>query len=314
MKKIIRIQQRPTAPFNLTWVINNICPNSCSYCPAQLHNGQNHNYDWDNARRFFNDLFKRYPKIHCSVAGGEPSVSPFLEELVQIFKDNNSTIGITSNAAKPVSYWERISKNLNYISFSWHAEFVDKNFREKVMTAGMNTPTTVRVMMNTKLWDQSIAEYESWKDNKYVFVEPVRILNWNSGTVDPSAYTYSEKQNLWFEQNPVKQKIIHHLNDHIWPDVSADIHFEDGTVDTLPNIVSLINNGQTNFNGYQCEIGLKELFIDWRGKIYLGNCLINGSIGTINDPENIRWPTGPVLCNKNICHCSSDVVINKWIA
>jgi hypothetical protein len=89
---------------------------------------------------------------------------------------------------------------------------------------------------------------------------------------------------------------------------------DDGTVETLnPNVVGYINSGMTNFNGYKCEVGLKEMFIDWRGKVYLGNCLINGAIGSINDPENIKWPTGPTVCNKNLCHCASDVVINKWI-
>jgi organic radical activating enzyme len=313
MKKIIRVQQRPSAPFNLTWIINNICPNKCSYCPPGLHNGANHHYDWNNARNFFKELFIRYPKIHCSVAGGEPSVSPFLEELVQTFKDNNSTIGITSNAAKPASYWSRISPNLNYIAFSWHAEFIDDNFREKVMAAAMNTAVTVRIMMNTQHWERSVEEYLSWKDNPYVFVEPVRALNWNSGSVNPSAYTYNAEQERWFESNRIEQKIIHHLPNLEFPDMSADIILDDGTVDSNPNVVTLINNGQTNFNGYSCEAGLRGMFIDWRGKIYLGNCQIGGAIGTINEPEKIRWPTGPVTCDKNLCHCASDVVLNKWI-
>jgi organic radical activating enzyme len=313
MKKVIRVVQADTAPFNLTWIINNICTNQCSYCPPALHNGTNHNYDWENARRFFKELFVRYPKIHCSVAGGEPSLSPFLRELVGIFKENNSTIGITSNAAKPASYWAEISEYLNYISFSWHAEFIDKNFREKVMAAAMNTAVTVRIMMNTQHWERSVEEYESWKDNEFVFLEPVRALNWNSSAVDPKSYTYTPEQEAWFENNRIPQKHVYHLPNHNFVDLEAKFYFDDGTVDPKPNIVTLINNGQTNFNGYQCEAGLKEMFIDWRGKIYLANCQIGGAIGTINEPEKVRWPTAPVLCNKNLCHCSSDVVINKWI-
>jgi organic radical activating enzyme len=313
MKKVIKVVQADTAPFNLTWVINNICTNQCSYCPPALHNGANHHYEWDNARRFFKELFTRYPRIHCSVAGGEPSLSPFLEELVSIFNENNSTIGITSNAAKPVSYWQRMGPDLNYICFSWHAEFIDKNFREKVMSTAMNTATTVRIMMNPNHWERSVEEYFSWRDNPYVFVEPVRTLNWNSSAVDPSSYTYSPEQEQWFEDNRITQKVIRHLPNHNFVDLTAKFYFDDDTHVDAPNVVTLINNGQTNFNGYSCEAGLKAMFIDWRGKIYLSNCQIGGAIGTINEPEKVKWPTGPVICNKNLCHCASDVVINKWV-
>jgi MoaA/NifB/PqqE/SkfB family radical SAM enzyme len=313
MKKIIKVVQSDLAPFNLTWVINNICPNRCSYCPSSLHLGTNHNYDWENARRFFTDLFKRYPKIHCSVAGGEPSMSPFLEELIQIFKDNDSTIGLTSNAAKPASFWDRVSPDLNYICFSWHAEFIDKNFRAKVEAAMMNTSVTIRIMMNTQHWERSVEEYLFWKDNPYVLVEPVKALNWNSSSVDPKAYTYTPEQERWFESNIVVGKFKSHLKARKFLDLGATFHFDDGTEVKDPNVVTLINNGQTNFYGYKCEVGLKEMFIDWRGLVYLSNCQIGGVIGNINEPDDIQWPSGPVICNKNICHCTSDVVINKWI-
>jgi hypothetical protein len=181
------------------------------------------------------------------------------------------------------------------------------------MAAAMKTAVTVRIMMNTQHWDRSVEEYEFWKDNKFVFVEPVRALNWGSNSVDPKAYTYNQEQELWFENNRIQQKHIYHLPNLEFPDLNAKFYFDDDTIDPKPNIVTLINNGQTNFNGYQCEAGLKGMFIDWRGFVYLANCQIDGKIGKINEPENVRWPTAPVLCTKNLCHCASDVVFNKWI-
>jgi hypothetical protein len=93
----------------------------------------------------------------------------------------------------------------------------------------MNTATTVRIMMNTQHWERSVEEYFSWRDNPYVFVEPVRALNWNSSTVDPSSYTYSPEQEQWFEQNAIIQKEINHLPNHVFPDLSAAFYFDDGT-------------------------------------------------------------------------------------
>jgi hypothetical protein len=34
-------------------------------------------------------------------------------------------------------------------------------------------------------------------------------------------------------------------------------------------------------------------------------------IGDINDPDNIIWPKDSVICMKDICHCTTDVLITK---
>jgi len=81
----------------------------------------------------------------------------------------------------------------------------------------------------------------------------------------------------------------------------------------MGNASDYVNQGMTNFNGYTCEIGLRSLCVKWDGSLYLGNCLVGGMIGNINDPENINWPTESIKCNLNLCDCSSDVNINKWI-
>lgn len=310
MKKIIEIRQHDPELMHLTWMINNICPNSCSYCPSDLHNGKNHHYDWDNARRFFQYLFERYPKLHCSVSGGEASVSPFFEEIVQTFKDAGHTIGATSNAAKPVHYWQRISKNINYICFSYHPEFPDKNFVEKVTEAAKNTSVTVRIMMHPNHWDHCLEMFNTLDQYDYFFTEPVRILNWGASD---TAHIYTPDQSFWFAKFRRSNKNTEHLTGHVFPKILADVVFEGGVVDHSPNIVDYINSGSTNFFGYQCDIGLKSMFIDQLGRVFLANCLINGPIGNINDPENIQWPSKPVICTKKLCHCSTDVNINKRI-
>ena len=307
--KIIQIVQPDDAPMHLTWVINNICTNACSYCPNLLHSGTNHNYDWDNARKFFEMLFKKYPKIHCSVSGGEASVSPFFREIVEIFYKAGHTIGATSNAAKPVSYWKDISPYLNYICFSYHPEFPDANFIEKISVSGENTFVTARVMMHPNYWDQCVAMYDELAKIEHINTESVRIFDW--GGADSDAHKYNSNQLEWLNANPGTNRFLPHLHGRTVANINASIYLEDGTVDHKPNTVDYINAGLTNFNGYTCEAGLKELFIDYLGDIYIGNCMMNGSLGNINDFDNIRWPTQPVVCSKNICHCTTDVNINK---
>ena len=49
--------------------------------------------------------------------------------------------------------------------------------------------------------------------------------------------------------------------------------------------MTYINSGQTNFKGYVCEVGLKSLFIDHSGEIFLGNCCIGGVQGHMDEPD-----------------------------
>jgi hypothetical protein len=313
MNKIIRIQQPDTAPLHLTWMINNICSNHCSYCPPNLHEGKNHHYEWENAKRFFEILFARYPKIHCSVSGGEPSLSPFFPEICKIFYDAGHTIGLTSNAAKPAGYWKDIAPYLNYISFSWHPENPDKNFLEKVLAAARQIPVTVRIMMLPSKWDQCVEIFEEMSKQWEFITEPVRIMPYND--IDPNTSVYTTEQIEWFNNNHGNHdsQSLSHLFRMAPVQILSDYYFDDGTVLIEPNASDWVNRGFTNFNGYTCEIGIKSLFVRPNGIIYLGNCLVGGKIGNINKPEKINWPIGPMKCNIDLCSCSSDVNINKWI-
>lgn len=312
MKKIIRIKQPNDAPFNLTWLMNNICPNSCSYCPSTLHNGKNHHYEWENAKRFLNLLFDRYPLIHCSISGGEPSVSPFFRDIVKIFHENGHTVGITSNANKSVDFWSKISKQLNYICFSYHPEFEDKDFIEKIKVSSSNTFVTVRVMMISTRWEQCLNTFHKLSSIKNINIEPVKVVQWEGSLTN--SWIYTDIQNQWFFENPSIQRNLTNFSRKIKvPELNATYIFDDGSCDTNPNAVEYVNQGLTNFQGYTCEMGLKELFVHWSGDIYRGNCLDGGIIGNINDPTNIQWPALPFTCTKNLCYCSSDININKWI-
>jgi MoaA/NifB/PqqE/SkfB family radical SAM enzyme len=312
MKKIIRIHQPDDAPMHLTWMINNICQNSCSYCPSDLHDGKNHYYEWEDAKRFFEMLFERYPKIHCSVSGGEPSMSPFFKDICKTFHEAGHTIGLTSNAAKSPEYWSELTEYLNYVCFSWHPEFPDPKFAEKAIAAGSKKPTVVRIMMHPAYWDKCVEAYNNFYKIEEIITEPVKIIDYNN--IDPASYQYTSEQLEWFNHNTGNQRNLMHIDQNLpHPKIWATYYFNDGAEQFKANASDYVNQGMTNFNTYTCEVGLKSLFVRPNGTIYLGNCLVNGKIGNITKPDKIMWPTEPVKCNLDICSCSSDVNINKWI-
>lgn len=296
---------------HLTWVLNNICTNSCSYCSPNLYAGKNHHYEWDHTSVFLDELFKRYPKIRCSISGGEPSVSPFLPELVKKFYDAGHAISLTTNGAKPVTYWTKLAPYVNALCFSYHPETPDPLFTAKVTEAAKLTSTSVRVMMHPKYWDHCVEQCNIFSQSGTMFVNPVRILD-RLDKLDPQLYTYSQEQLQWlnrYQSKPVMTDVV--LKNSLINE-KVTVQFEDGTI-RAPDIPRYINSGMTNFNGYTCYIGLRSLFLNFNGDIKRGNCNVGGMIGNINDLKNIKWPAAPVICTDDICGCGTDVRIPKHI-
>jgi len=311
-KKIIRVEEMQDS-MHLTWIVNSICQNSCSYCPPSIHNGSNHNYEWKNAERFILELFKRYDKIWVSIAGGEPTLSPFLPKLIDMFYQKNHKVTLTTNGGRTARYWKEIAPKINGISFSYHPEFPNSNFLENVIISSENTCVHVKVMMYNKFWDHCVEKAEELFLDKRFVTLPTRIVNWLGDRMPLNQDYYNEEQILWFNEwsrRPVPR-------DARWRPVSDNFgsihHFSDGTIEKRPSSTHLINRGLTNFKGYTCNIGLSSLYVNDNGFVKRGNCMEGGIIGSINSPENIQWPDKPIICTQSLCTCSSDVDIAKEI-
>ena len=311
--KIIKVVQFLDQPFHLTWAINNFCNNRCSYCPPDLHNGKRKLYDFENIKKFLDILIAKHKKIHCNVSGGEPTLSPHFLKIVKIFNENNCTVGVTSNGSRNIDFWKKNVSFLEYVVFSYHIESkYNDDFLKKIEFCKDKTNVTVRMMMSPNHWDECLNIYKKISKIKNMRYEPVRILDWTGS--DKKSYTYTNTQNEWFNKQKIESKnIFNNVNNNFTNDV--DFYFDNGEIINSHDIDAnyLINAKLTGFFGYECEIGLKSLFINNDGEIFLGNCGVGGSIGNLNEVDNIKWPSKSINCNVAVCHCTTDVYINKKI-
>lgn len=314
MKKVNYIRQRENV-LQLTWVLNNICTNQCDYCPPTLHSGTNHHYNWTHANTFVDRLFTRYPKIHCSISGGEPTVSPFFIELVKKFYNAGHTVGITTNGARNTRYWEEISSYFSYICFSYHPQFHDEALIEKALAASKFTNVTIRIMMDTRYWDLSVAMYEKASKIPQFRTESVRIL---SEMADRHiGNEYSVDQLKWIHNNSSVLPTITPGQNNIFGDIrksstGASFYYNDGTYDAHGDTNKLISEGQTDFRGWACNIGIESLFIHFDGWIKKGNCLQGGNLFHLDKHYEYELPNNGELCVQGICHCGTDVNITKF--
>jgi organic radical activating enzyme len=304
----------------LTWIINNICTNHCSYCPTSLHSGTNHHYDWNHAKNFVKECFERYKTIQCNLSGGEPTVSPFFKELVHLIYDNGGVTNLTTNLVRNKDWWSDIADKLCTISTSYHPEFMqseqkENEFIEKVLYLQNTTRITVRVMMHPDYWDQCINFYNKCAAvNTGFCMEMVRILP-NFGIGDPFCkIEYTEEQNdILNNAKPIAK--FNSLPLHFRHNRSnSKMQYSTGeTIDLDFSVTSILTNAKlTNFEGWKCNIGLESLFVMWDGDIQRSNCAEGGLIGNITK-NNIQWPDAPIICGKNVCHCIADVLITKEV-
>jgi hypothetical protein len=302
----IRHRNPEQSVFQLTWTINNICTNHCRYCPTMLHRGQNHHYEWQHAERFALALMDRYPRIQLAIAGGEPTVSPWLKDLIRLFTDRGHVVGVTSNGVRKGSYWDDGAPD--YICLSYHAEFeTDEWVVRAIETQERITHTTARIMMDPERWDQCVRVFNMLRATK-LGIEAVRILNWGGGSKTVS-YTPDQLNWLADSKNKKPQSSQYHREKVEHSALAED--FEGNIIKANgPWANQLISNNEHYFTGWQCDIGLDSLFVQYDGSYRRGNCSQGGYVGRMQD-NILKFPTEPVICEISHCHCTTDITTPK---
>ena len=318
-KTNIKYIQNTQNALDLTWIMNNICTNSCRYCPPILWNGKNHHYEWEHAKTFLQRLIDTHKKIICSISGGEPTVSPFFPEVVKMMYDNGHYVQVTTNGARSFRYWEKIAPMIKHIAWSYHAAMMNETeedeWIEKVVKCNNMTNCAIRVMMDSDHWNRCVNFIKKLEATASVKFEIVRILA-DQATTNNIGEMYTEEMEQWL----INYSIAH----IVWPPSDAvvqrdtltrkiTVHRTDGTIISdgnvdLNNIILTQNN---TFTGWSCNIGLESLFVHFDGYVKKGNCLEGGNLFHINEHENYELPNTGEICTKKSCLCTTDVKISK---
>lgn len=306
IRRLVEIKQQVPALY-LTWILNNICTNQCSYCPDIVHNGTNHHYDWEMAEKFVTAILDKYPNVHLAISGGEPTLSPWLIPLVKMFYDNGNSVGITTNGARTSRYFDELSKYLSYIVISYHPSFENPELLERALVCAKHTTTTVQIMLDSRYFDKAVDAYQQFKQHPSLHVEVMRVVPWTPGNYVGCEYTK--------EQLAIINTLPRVYGDGVEPKypgiLGGQFIYDDGTSESKASAQKLINEGKDNFQGWTCNIGLESLLVRFDGIIKTSNCESANIIGRIQDLENLQWPTSAMICPQNTCHCTTDVYVGK---
>jgi len=280
----------------IEWNLGKRCNLDCAYCPTDIHDQKSKHTDLSIIKSTIDKLKTFNKPIRISLTGGEPTVHPNINEIIEYIHKNLSWLNITTNgtrspswyAEQPVSHyvfslhfdnknWKRISENI--LEFSALNELND------------NIPFHVHLMAHYQYiheLKQVVSNFE--KENvKYT----LRRIRWTT-------------KHDWFDDmryDAEDLKWILNKESTVFPNCIIDNKHEYHAND-------IIKNKMNNFKNWKCYAGIESLMINWDGDMHRATCRVGDSLGNIYN-DTFTLPINPTICSREWCTCAADIPITK---
>ncbi|MCB0365177.1 MAG: radical SAM protein [Bdellovibrionaceae bacterium] len=308
---------------HICWSLHNRCNFDCNYCPDYNKVGSEKWLSIELARQLIDKLVEHYcgrlgyKEILLSFTGGEPTLWKGFKELCLYARGKGIRLGLTTNASVHPNYWVDFAKEFEWLAFSYQPEFVDddrlmatlKQFekdREICLPA-----IRFSMMADPVYWRKCLDFTDRIQTELQNYAYEYVHLQDDFG-VDIVKQQYTPEQLRLLQDTPQK----HHKSYPEWiyePStyLQYSVTYSDGK-EALLKSNDLINAGFTDFWGWTCYVGLESLFIGYGGEVYRGGCKLGGVIGWATEPNNIRFPTKPLVCTTHSCNCPTNIEISKF--
>ena len=274
------------------WNIGKRCNFDCSYCPAEIHDNHSPHTDIEILKTTLRKLSSIGKPLRISFTGGEPCVHPKISELFHHTRKYASWINVTTNGTRAPNWYAK--QPLDHIVFSLHFETEDwfRCLKNIIDTNELvDIPIQVNVMTHhnhMKNVKTAVEMLETWKI-KYV----IRRIRWTEKHDRFDDMRYDAEDLDWILSKEATSL----------PNCEVDgeyyIHAND-----------IIKKKQNQFKGWQCNIGLESLMINWNGEVHRATCRVGGSLGNIYK-GSFQIPTNSIKCTREWCTCAADIPITK---
>jgi organic radical activating enzyme len=313
---------------NIRWSPSNVCNFKCDYCfPGSNEGNFKSPVNTDVVIANFQHLFKEYTtklgktKFHLDIGGGEPTVWKDLDKFIlEIKKSNDVYVSVTSNGSRTLRWWKDNGHLIDNATLSHHVK--ESNIDHMIEVAdtlyALNKKVTVLVLMDPTRWDECVAAVEYMKaSSKYPwFVLAKEVVGYLPYTKLQKQYMSKELKRLpnltWFlkNYNLIFDGSIKIFESAVW--------LEDKTLPVMATSNTYINHGWTNFTGWNCNIGLDSIYVNWDG-IIQGACgqplfdqrynMLDSNFINLFDPE-FKQSKCQIAC----CSCIPETHLTKSLS
>ena len=287
--------------FNVDWLIGTSCNYKCSYCWETLHEGEYPFVDIDLAKKFVHKLTNKHPDKHFIfiLSGGEPTLWKDLPDFLKVLRDCNAEINLITNGSKSIDWWHKYGGLIDLAVISVHWEFANLDHIEnvcKVLRQNYNTCVKINILVKEEKFEESYKLAERLSSNIPGIVVDLRPIRLNHGMY---LIEYKDEHLAKLKE---KSRFGNFHFKHKWQEVFTD------TGERFEPHLSIIKK-ENSWKGWKCYIGMESLKVFYDGTILRGNCDAGGPIGNING--DITLPDEPIICDKELCSCVTDMRTRK---
>lgn len=321
----MKIKSIENNEFNIQFTVSNQCNYSCRYCPPKLNSGSTPLISTETYIRFFTDLINDNPEImnyekrFVGLTGGEPTVYPGIEDLINFFKENNFNVGLDTNGSAKIDFWERNLSKINMTNLSVHARYANFKHVLEVVKLGIEKKSAIKIaiLMDPEYWERAHEAVNFFKENNVPIMEfKGLIFRMHYGEKEKNYYdTYTPEQMNWIKSNTYHNNInLKEINPN-YQTRNAYIIYENGIKEKF--LGQKMQAEELNqFKGFKCFAGKDNLSIRWDGTVQGAHCGIKTiTFGSLLENPNlkIKLLKDPIVCTLKKCSCVSDMRIRKWI-
>lgn len=284
---------------HVEWNLGKRCNFDCSYCPPEIHDNFSPHTDKKILFNAIDELVEIGKPIRLSLTGGEPSVHPDIDELLDYASQKCDWINMTTNGTRKPGWYARLP--VQHMVFSIHFDNdhwrrVTDNvimYTQELDQIGKNIPFQLNVMAHHEYMDQvreSVAAFDA-----YHIPYVVRRIRW----------TQAEDRD-WFDDMKYQTKDLEWI-------MNKDATARPNCVvddEQLIHANDIIKKHMNNFKGWSCNAGLESLMINWDGEVHRATCRVGGSLGNIYN-GTFTIPSEPIICTRKWCTCAADIPLTK---
>jgi len=277
------------------WNLGKRCNYDCAYCPSVIHDNTSPHTDLAILEQTVDKLVSIGRPIRLSFTGGEPTVHPHIEDLLEYCRRKGVFwVNLTTNGTRPSRWYLNNEMYFNHLVFSLHFEY---DWKRVVHTINQFYDETeidffVNVMAHHQHMDEVRTVVAQFIQKGIKFA--VRRIRWTEGDhniFDDLRYEGYDLQWLLDMDATVK----------------ANVRIDDSAIMHANDVIKLHKN---QFKGWSCNAGIESLMINWDGDVHRATCRVGGSLGNIYT-GTFDVPTEPIICTRDWCTCAADIPLTK---
>lgn len=109
----------------IEWNMGKRCNFNCSYCDEFTHDNKSSYMSFEVAKKTVDKIVDKLPgrKFKINLTGGEPTLNPEFEKILDYMYQKNIAVGITTNGSRTYDFYAKNLHKLASIIFSYHMEY-----------------------------------------------------------------------------------------------------------------------------------------------------------------------------------------------